>query len=419
MAQTISELEKERAELLKKIEAEANQISSSRGEPKEHTLQDWLKAAESVIPDEPVAPQAEQSTRRGGSRRGNGDTASQGARQPAFKMPFRANPFGASQTEDTMKSPNTNSLTKSGKAPFFGVIVMLALLLTILGVLFIAYTSISKELKAVVAMKETTQAEMSELKDSIVQLQESIQAGADPEKFKALALRVEKLETELAALKTAQATPPKTSPIVKLFDKTQGADAQVVTTAVLDKKLNTFGQAIDRKLELILQKLQAAPVQAQAPVEAESGFEVAEPKAPVVPDVTVRTQPVVRVVEQLPNEIEAQLNTPIALPKVADEAPTVLSSDVKWLMNEPPLNYTLQLASMEDADAIALIASQKGIKNTRVITQTRAGNTHYVLVLGSFQSRADAAKLATQLKAEQGISPWIRKVKDITRSISE
>jgi len=72
MAQTISELEKERAELLKAIESQAQQMSSSRplGEKdqKEHTLNDWLLAAEEVMPSTPKRPtqqsSAPQSTKK-------------------------------------------------------------------------------------------------------------------------------------------------------------------------------------------------------------------------------------------------------------------------------------------------------------------------------------------------------------------
>ncbi|MBD3755047.1 MAG: hypothetical protein IE937_05310, partial [Gammaproteobacteria bacterium] len=52
MAQTIADLEKERAELLKAIESQAQQISSTRADDAQgHSLSDWLNAAEEIMPN--------------------------------------------------------------------------------------------------------------------------------------------------------------------------------------------------------------------------------------------------------------------------------------------------------------------------------------------------------------------------------
>ncbi len=132
MAQTISELEKERAELLKAIESQAQQMSSSRQSrdthTSEHTLNDWLNAAEEVMPSTPKRPTS---------------------------------------------SNNTQAPKSKNKASFFGVVIMLSLLLTILGVVYIAYTSIHNELQKVLAVKEDSMREVTLLKESVAELQKS------------------------------------------------------------------------------------------------------------------------------------------------------------------------------------------------------------------------------------------------------
>ncbi|MEA3404531.1 MAG: hypothetical protein U9R28_02190, partial [Pseudomonadota bacterium] len=131
MAQTISELEKERAELLKAIENQAQHISTKRSSEDDldgHTLKDWLNAAEEVMPTRPVP--------------------------------------GKSKSQDSVSSATTSNpktASANGKASFFGVIILLSLLLTILGVLYIAYNTINKELQEVKEVKENSQTETFQL----------------------------------------------------------------------------------------------------------------------------------------------------------------------------------------------------------------------------------------------------------------
>lgn len=60
---------------------------------------------------------------------------------------------------------------------------------------------------------------------------------------------------------------------------------------------------------------------------------------------------------------------------------------------------------------------KKQLKQTRILPQTRNGVTNYVLIMGSFSDRKLATALAKQLKSESGISPWIRKIKDLSARI--
>ncbi|MDX1796554.1 MAG: hypothetical protein R3219_07495, partial [Hydrogenovibrio sp.] len=174
MAQTISELEKERAELLKAIEDQAQSMSSSRaGGPDstpEHTLKDWLNAAEEVMPNRPRN---------------------------------RTNPEPQPQAK-----PET---AKNNRASFFGVIIMLSLLLTILGVVYIAYTSIHNELKSVMAIKDSSSQDIQQLKASIAKLEKATAANGKGELFTQLQNRVASIETEIKQLKQSMAVPAQSA----------------------------------------------------------------------------------------------------------------------------------------------------------------------------------------------------------------
>lgn len=163
MAQTISEFEKERAGLLKAIESQAQQMSSTRSdnseEPPEHTLNDWLNAAEDVMPS---------------------------------KIKSKSKPSTA--------APNVK-ISGNTKSSFFGVIIMLSLLLTILGVIYIAYTSIHNELKEVMTLKQASSADMKTLQESIKKLEAAVASKGQGDAFIALQEKVANLEKTVNQLK--------------------------------------------------------------------------------------------------------------------------------------------------------------------------------------------------------------------------
>jgi hypothetical protein len=388
MAQTISELEKERAELLKAIETQAQTMSSTRGggeDSPEHTLQDWLNAAEEVMPNNPRTrtSQSQQST-------------------PASGKDNKANQ------------------TKNNRASFFGVIIMLALLLTILGVLYIAYTSIHNELKTVMANKVDAVKEIKELKASVEKLQTDVAASGKGQMFEDLQKRVALLEKELKSLQE------KMSKQSVALVGTAQLPNNVVTTDVLDAKLKEYTKGIDAKLEKILKHLnltmddddatpaKATDAETQSKVtvsKEEADEQVAEPKAPSVKPMD---QPVVRLVQKAP---EPKQPSAPEKPKAAAAPLKNYTQDVKWLMSQPAFNFTLQLASMGDRASIQKVVENKGLQGTKIIPQERNGEQNYVLLTGSYATRQQAENAASTYKSKFGISPWIRKIKDLSSRV--
>ncbi|BBP43570.1 SPOR domain-containing protein [Thiosulfativibrio zosterae] len=396
MAQTISELEKERAELLQAIESQAQQFSSQRSTnadaPVEHTLKDWLNAAEEVMPTSPVR-----------------NTAA---------------PRNANAAASAAKSTNKPA---TSKASFFGVIIMLSLLLTILGVLYIAYTSIHNELQKVMATNKNMNEAFTEMQAQVAELKNTVITGGKTESFDALKEKVAALETELNQLKAQQAelikNPPamplaaQAVPVEQASEVLVAANAgNLVTNEVLDAKLKVYTEQIDSKLELIMQFLKIA-----SPAENDASQSVLSPKAkeassektfepltinePQAPSIKTLDQPLVKLVKT------------VKLPEKPQEPSDPLknySPEVNWLMNEPAFNFTLQLASLADYASAQKMKDEKGLADAKIIPQTRNDVTSYVLLVGSFNERQAADKAANSLKANHNISPWVRKIKDLT-----
>lgn len=380
MAQTISELEKERAELLKVIESKAQTMSSSRPYApegnSEHTLNDWLNAAEEVMPTRSSRTQSSQ--------------------------------------------PSSTSIgSKPNKASFFGVVIMLSLFLTILGVVFIAYTNISSDLEKVLAMHKENLQDVAELKDAFADLQASNAASGQGELFVQLQQRVKNLEAELQTLKAQQTIAASTQPATQAASAPLALEqlpTNVVTTEVLEQKLHEYTQGIDQKLETILAYLnneKQSPVQlkSEQPAKAKSAeVKLNDPviNQPTAPKVKPVDQPVVTLVKRT--------TTPkVAEPKAPLESYT---ADVKWLIEEPAFNYTLQLASMSERGSVEKMIEQKNLQGAKIIPLERKGEPYYVLLTGSYESRSEADKAAQSYKMNFGISPWIRKIKDLSSKLN-
>ncbi|MBD3775619.1 MAG: SPOR domain-containing protein [Thiotrichales bacterium] len=400
MAQTIADLEKERAELLKAIESQAQQISSTRADDAQgHSLSDWLNAAEEIMPN----------TTRTASKTAQTNTA-----QTSTDMP---------------RKPSSN------KTSFFGVIILLTLLLTILGVLYIAYTTINKELQEVKVVKEQTQAEMQRLQQSMDELQKNLASGGQPEMFSALEERVGSLEKVLADMQSQQqavlkrleagvvATAEKPVTVIAEAPISEMGSDKVVTEAILDEKLKAYTtqleKRIDQKLETILQHLmqggsaaKVLPKAEEKPVDAAEA--IIPPTEPSEPKMPVMAQPILKLVQPVAKTGEPEKAIAAPVVDTSGVSAPALSADENWLQQQPAQHYTLQLASMADKQALEKMIAQKGISDSRIVMQKRLDDERYVLLTGSYANKADAAERAKQVKETYGISPWVRKVKDLT-----
>lgn len=402
MAQTISELEKERAELLKAIESQAQTISSSRSTEVDlegHTLKDWLNAAEDVMPNRPT----------------NNTRTTQNAQ--------------SSEPVSSVKSP-------MGKASFFGVIILLSLLLTILGVLYLAYSTVDRELKEVKEVKFNSQEETNQLQASMDVLEQTVASGGSPERFVELEQRVMELEVQLAIIQKQQvallarfeSNTPIATPVTDetLTIKKQGTN-EPLTESVLDEKLQTYTSGLERriddKLSMILDFLTKGEIEAglkeQVFLKGDNQPEKTMDKKrgePVEPSVT---EPTVEAPE------EPRINKPLVkmVEKVktvkapSEPKPVATTQDVRWLLDQPEQHYVLQLASMTDKQALLNMVKQKGLRDSRIIAQTRDTSQRHVLVYGSYASRNDANQKAKEIKAQFGIAPWVRKMKDLTTKL--
>ncbi|KUJ72140.1 SPOR domain-containing protein [Thiomicrospira sp. WB1] len=398
MAQTISEFEKERAELLKAIEDQAQQRSSDRGpaltagsggsaqgQP-EHSLSDWLQAAEDVMPSRENKPQS--------------------------------SPSRASQR------------TKSQKVSFFGVVIMLSLLFTILGVLYIGYTSIHNELQKVVSSVDSSRDRLAALEVKVADVEKAAATGGQSEVFTQLQEQVATLEQEVKQLKATQqgldqalARQPQAnaSPTgQRSASQTLSGSDQVVTIAVLEQKLKEYTQGIDHKLATLIDRLNGqAGAQASVPATSEQSkpekkpsetdnqeATVAEPQSPKVSRLD---QPVIRLVGQPSNPTAPQA------PK-KEQAPTNQSSEpepIRWLKELPDQHYTLQLASMSNQRSVERLMEQKGLQGAKVVPLLRNGETYFVLLSGGYDNRNEADQAAERYKQQFDISPWVRRVQDI------
>ena len=397
MSLTISELESERAKILEEIESKAQSISSGKTSTGEnHSLKDWLKAAEEVMP------------------------ASEPVRE---KQDMRKSATSSNYTNQVIKSPKN-------KASFFGVIIMLSLLLTLLGVLYIAYTSIHKELQSVLESNQLNADKMNQLQIDMEALQKSISSGGKPELFITLEDKVFALEAQVLTLKSELKTPGtsiNTTEGAVITSVSPNADVvldsnKIVTEAVLDEKLNQLEQKIDQKLQTILDFLSSGK-KATTDISSvnnvilpDSGNDSIHEMTLSEPSVTevespIINQPLVQLVQAI-----KQPTSPVT-PEKANAPIENYTADVKWLMNEPAVHYILQLASMPEQSSLEAIVLKKGLTDVRIIPQTRNQTTNYVLVTGSFASRKVADEFAKKYKVEFGISPWVRKVKDITARV--
>ncbi|NPA72319.1 MAG: hypothetical protein GXO35_05765, partial [Gammaproteobacteria bacterium] len=379
MSLTISELESERAKILEEIESKAQTFSSG---PKmdatdNHSLTDWLNAAEEVMP----------------------------VPEPQRKKPKMRTPKNKSNYSAQMMQPSKN------RASFFGVIIMLSLLLTLLGVLYIAYSSINKELQNVTTTNQATLEQLKQLQEDMLELQKSMSTGGKADVFITLEDKVFALEAKVEAFqqggitttdltaKTASSTtmtntevamadPAKAEAAETLTPVKPTSHSNLVTEAILDQKLKAYTEhleeKIDHKLEVILQhitkgsgqKIVSTPSQEAQQPAAQPQPEIQAPKAPSVTETKtpIINQPLLQMVKEVSSPIKP-------VEPVTPTAPNKhYSEDVKWLLAQPAVHYVLQLASMPSKHSLELMAEKKQLTDIKIIPQTRNDVTNYIMV---------------------------------------
>lgn len=359
MAQTIKELEKERAGLLKAIESQAQTISTANDT--EHSLKDWLNAAEDVMPTNKSAKNARRKI-------------------PPIKKRAKAK-----------NSNSTNQITNVPRTPFFLIVILLSFALIVAGVAYIGYMSLKNELKAVKASQEQSDIEVNLLKDFVVTLEP---------KLKMLENKVEMLQTNPQENAGQLVTKKE-----ELENRFKGVKTQI--------------NSIDTKLERIILKLDqgslnkkqsSSKTTSQNKNKIVANLNIKEPTIiePKKPTVKPLKQPVVRLVKKITSPKE----TNIPKRPIAD-----YTLDVKWLMEQPAFNYTLQLASFSDKFSAEKMIIDKSLQGSHIISQQYKSTKKYVVVSGSYPDKKSAHQAASQYKSNFGISPWVRKMKDISAKV--
>lgn len=87
----------------------------------------------------------------------------------------------------------------------------------------------------------------------------------------------------------------------------------------------------------------------------------------------------------------------------------------KWLRNQPPDSYTLQIAVASNREAAEAFVTQQNLAGqVKVVTLSREGKTYYYLLMGTFADRDSAldrlARLSTEVKKSK---PWPRKFMEL------
>lgn len=354
MAQTIKELEKERAGILKEIEKQAQKNTKTTNKEPEHSLNDWLNAAENVVP----------------------------ANYP--------------NNSNSQPAKITKPVSKVSRSPFFIIIITISLLLIFIGIFYIASLSINNQLNSLQEQQTKSATTIQSLQDTVITLETTITT----------------LEQDIILLK---------KPTTTIITKQQADQPKAIDEQQLDNKLKKLSAQLEGRLGELLLKLEGkktladdkavikelaekiSPMTAKTTAKTESSS-IPEPTPPVVPVVKPVNQPVIRLLKRI---------TPDPITKEEKKPVIAKTANVKWLLKQPAFNYTLQLASMRDKESLQKFIKDKSLTNSKIIHQQHSSGLRHVVITGSYLNRRDANKARHEHSEKYGVSPWVRKMKDI------
>lgn len=453
---TISEIEAERAKILEQIENKAKQ---NAGDPQPASLKDWLNAAQEVVPEEAIDT---VNARAQSPKLDTNNAANVDINPSSFAQAMQASVSPQANTPNNPPSNgNVNTMNNvpknSNGFSIAALLLQISIFMIFALILYFGYRDLSLQM----------QNQQAESMEQINALKETLAQGGLNEESLAqmtqLDERITFLESQLTQIQEQISElyqrPDKGILLQQL--ENMSTDEQValnktlnlspgLTEEMLDKKLkeynqqlaNQFDQRLDEKLRPILKKLnlksQQTAVTVSQPDSSESIPEIAEPEAPKIPRME---QPLLSLVQPKPatsSDLKSKLSKPVEMPtiespksKVATAAikpiekpktvktyKGIAAQDIKWIKQQSPENYTLQLASMKSAADLKRLIENKNLKNTKILPQIRNGKTNYILLLDSLENRSLAKKIAGQIKKETGISPWVRKLRDVQNKVN-
>ena len=492
---TIKELEAERAKILEEIQSKAQTGANGPS-----SLQEFLSAAEEIVPDSlmddrtaqtpyaqdpayepPAAKIPEQNlsaaneainftvsdvdevdddfveftqTARSEPQRAQANT---NINQPTntvnsqatseFQQTLndsRPQPDLRSDSRPMNNSANTNPPTKDNRMTFVGVLVMLLMFITTLIIVFFSYNDLDQKLQEAVQMRNDTQEQVFALQEYILKLKDAAAIGENANnKFSAVDQQLQQLNTMMLALQKRLNEAPANGSGVML----QGEETIAAIDSMLEDKLTVFSerltsqieQKIDLKLAAIIQRIEKAeannkitgesvkPKPIKTPVSINTQLDeeqmIAEPMAPMEPMIAKVTP---KKAEITPEIVPKQIEKPIFSLKAESEKPKIVTTpnvdentpqDIKWLLGEPSMHYTLQLASMPNKEALEKMKENMRLVEARIIPQTYKGKTNYILVTDSYTSRTQANQKSQAIKEQTGIAPWVRKISSIVQKL--
>ncbi|HID00443.1 MAG TPA: hypothetical protein EYP05_03795 [Piscirickettsiaceae bacterium] len=390
-----SKFEQERQRILAEIEARALQQGG------ELTLQQWLKAAEEVIPDDKV--RAEET-----------EDAIVSLSEPVKRL-RRSKSSSIKTPNDTpmnqkkeagMNTSQPQHSEPSRKNIFYTLFISVIFVVLALAAGGMAYVHIDRQLQMVSQSTEQLQSLLKQVEQRLSTLEQQGMVQNDANLTDVLR-RIEALEHAVLQ------TPGKKGATVSEQVKAELSEANVITEAVLDAKLERFSQrieqAIDKRFITILSQIKhlrsQQPTQTTQTTDAVSTQSSAVKENPTA-EINEPTPPVV------PEPVAASTNQ-----DSLSQAGTSLLPDEIWLTNQSPSHWTLQLASVLDQDSLEQLKRSKGLSDARIVRQKRSGRMFYVLILGNYADRAEAKRYAQDVKRRTGINPWVRPVRDLQKNL--
>ncbi len=398
MAQQPVNFEQERQRILAEIEARAKERGG------ELTLQDWLKAAEEVMPDSATAANLQGNV---GNERilGTADVGEERVSLSASARPKRRNRTRTRPTRKQADRPDSESVPPvaanerhdeeggegmgARNAIWVGVIGTIVLA-AVLGAGGLAFYKLHNEIKTLSTRLDQMEARLSKL--------ERAKAPVEKATLDAITARLDALEKKALPVDAQQ----------QVSDQVHSelTDANVVTEAVLDAKLEQFSQrieqVIDKRFATLLVQLKSLRATASTPASQPTQSEPVSDAPKKDADQTLSVTPPAQPAEPRAPEVKPPLS------EKKEAGGSALSENEQWLAQQPANNWTLQLASVLDKASLDHMIRTKKLNEAKIVRQIRDGQTRYVLIQGSFSDRASAREAATAVRTRTGISPWVR-----------
>ncbi|SFR49917.1 SPOR domain-containing protein [Thiomicrospira sp. ALE5] len=430
MSKSISQLaEEERARLLEAIETQANRISTKRDpDHTEVSLSDWLNAAEKVIPqsNESIKPgakvyQASQQETTVANNKTEPTWDELFDQQPKMHTRVATDPT-PSATKATSKKPRlarSNSVKNSIKnpaktGPYFGVVVMLGLLLAMTGILYLAYLIINEEFERFETILVEQEAQILQLETQLMDTQMLLEDHEDAPIVISLMERLAVLEASQPILgqplPESAVSQEQLDALATAQQRLQQQLEQALATPTPHSPPDLIAQLDQQIIKRIQELSQQSPQHTNGLPEL-AEIEISAPKAPTMPTEPVIAEVTLTEEPAKTTEVADVTTAPLHSPRIMD--------DIRWIEQQAGSDFVIQLAAMVQAERLEQIIRQHNLtqSQTRILPQVRNGQTRYILIMGSYDQRRQAVEKADLIKDQTGITPWVRRVNDINSAV--